>query len=145
MPKQMLGLGSEFNVVAKCDGVTIPMKDCGAVTFVHYDDTSGATMTLTELDSTGTNSEQALAVMATLHKGPGTGGTWTAVSQTAASTYLTADATNDATVVTVLASQLSAGYDSVQMTSDGEDAHFAIMHDLKEQRDPANLPTNIVA
>ena len=139
------GLGYVFNVVPAASGLTIPMKDCGAVSFVTYEDDGSTILTLTELDSTGTNSEQALAAIARVHKGPGTGGTWTKVTQTAASTYdLSDDTTNDAVVYTVLASQLSAGYDSVQMTVDGGIC-VAIMHDLLVMRDGGNLATNIVA
>lgn len=139
------GLGRVFNVVPAASGLTIPMKDCAAVSFVTYEDDGSTILTLTELDSTGTESEQALAAIAKVHKGPGTGGTWTAVTQTAASTYdLSDDTTNDAVVYTVRAEQLSDGYDSVQCTVDGGIC-IALLHDLHIQREGANLATNIVA
>jgi len=138
------GLGRVFNVVIAAGGLTIPMKDCAAVSFVTYEDDGSTQITLTELDSTGVESEQNLAAIDRLHKGPGVGGTWTKVTQTAAATYdLADDATNDCMVLTVTADQLSAGYDSVQLTADGGTV-TAILHDLLVQRDPANLATNIV-
>lgn len=138
------GLGRVFNVVAASSGITIPMKDCGAVSWVTYEDDGSTILTLTELDSSGTNSEQALSGIAKVHKGPGVGGTWTAVTQTAASTYdLSDDTTNDSVVYTVRAEQLSDGYDSVQMTVDGGIC-IAILHDLHVQRAGGSLATNIV-
>lgn len=124
------------------------MKDCGAVSWVVYEDDGSQVVTLTEVDSTGTESEQNLAKIDRVHKGPGTGGTWTKVTQTAAATYdLSDDGTNDAVVYTVTADELSAGYDSVQLTTDGTSVCqcVAIMHDLHVQRDGGNLATNIVA
>jgi hypothetical protein len=139
------GLGRVFNVVAAASGVTIPMKDCGAVSFVTYEDDGSTILTLTEVDSSGVESEQALAAIARVHKGPGSGGTWTEVTQTAASTYdLSDDGTNDAVVYTVYASQLSDGYDSVQCTVDGGIC-IAFMHDLMSQRAGNLLATNIVS
>jgi len=139
------GLGRVFNVVPAASGVTIPMSDCGAVTWITYEDDGSTILTLTELDSSGVESEQALAKIARVHKAPGTGGTWTKVTQTAASTYdLSDDGTNDAVAYTLLATELSAGYDSAQVTVDGGIC-IAIMHDLNIQRDPGNLATNIVS
>ena len=141
----MDGLGRVFNVVASASGVTIDLRKATAVTFVTYEDDGSTILTLTELDSTGTESEQALAVLDHGFKGPGVGGTWTAWTQTAASTYdLADDGTNDAVVVTVGADQLSDGYDSVQLTTDGGTV-CAIVHDLTYQRGGASLPTSIVS
>ncbi len=57
---------------------------------------------------------------------------------------LGADATNDAMAITVHASQLSDGYDQVQVEVDGG-ILVAIIHDLTVQRAPANLASNLVA
>ena len=141
----MEGLGRVFNVVPVASGVTIPMKDCAAVSWVTYEDDGSTILTLTEVDSTGTESEQNLAAIARVHKAPGVGGTWTKVTQTAAATYdLSDDTTNDAVVYTLTAAELSDGYDSAQMTVDGGIC-IALLHDLNIQRDGGNLATNIVA
>ena len=72
------------------------------------------------------------------------GGTWTEVTQTAAATYdHSTDATNDCIAIYVGADQLSAGYDSLEMTS-GTGTCVAIIHDLVIQRNPANLKSSVV-
>jgi hypothetical protein len=48
-------------------------------------------------------------------------------------------------VFTVRASQLSDGYDQVQVTVDASGTCTAIVHDLAVMRKPANLKSNIVA
>jgi hypothetical protein len=140
-----LGLGRVFNVIAACSGIHIPLTRASAVTFVTYEDDGSTILTFTQ--SKQGASEKALTQITTLHKGPGVGGTWTAVTQAAATTYdLADDTTNDTVVVTVRADQLDSanGFDSVELTVDGGIA-MAFIHDLTEQRDPANLPTSLPA
>ena len=137
----MEGLGRIFNVVPVASGVGIPLNDAQAVSFVTFEDDGSTILTLTETIAGA--SSQALAVMDRLHKGPGVGGTWTKVTQTAASTYdLADDTTNDCVVVTIEAASLSDTYDTVVMTVDGGIC-IAIVHDLEVQRDPANLASSI--
>lgn len=140
----MKGLGRVFNVVPAASGVSIPMKDCAAVSFVTFEDDGSTIATITEVDSTGVNSEQALDCDVYPHKAPGVGGTWTAMAEQDDTLDLGGDTTNDAMVFTVGANQLSDGYDAVQVTVDGGIC-IAILHDLNVQRKPANLATNIVA
>lgn len=138
------GLGSVFNVVANASGISIPLTRAQSVAFVSWEDDGSTILTVTEDDSTGTNSEQALDVTFTPHKSPGVGGTWTAMAEQDDTVDLGDDTTNDSLYIDVQASQLSDGYDSVQCTTDGTQL-MAIIYDLNVQRSPANLASNIVA
>lgn len=138
----MEGLGRVFNVVPAASGVHIPLKSARAVSFVTYEDDGSTIITIKE--SVDGASEQNLAVIDLIHKGPGVGGTWTKVTQTAAATYdLSDDTTNDATVITVHAESLSDGFNCVEATVDGGIC-IAVIHDLVHERTPANLPRNVV-
>lgn len=135
------GLGRVFNVVASASGVHIPLTDCGAVSWACFLDAGTQSITLKE--SIDGNSEQNLAVITRLYKGPGIGGTWTLVTQAAAATFnLTTDAVNDCFVFTVGAEKLSAGYNCLEVTQSSGTC-VAITHDLKVQRDPAALVTSV--
>lgn len=139
------GLGRVLNVIMAASGVDVPLTRAEAVTFVTYEDDGSTILTLTQTDSTGTNSEINLATITRVHKGPGVGGTWTKVTQAAANTYdLNDDTTKDAVVLTVRAEELADGYDQVQLTTDGGIC-VAILHDLKTKRTPENLTSSIVA
>ena len=140
----MMGLGRLFNVVPAASGVSIPLTRATGVTFITFEDDGSTIATITEVDSTGTNSEQALDVDFEPHKAPGVGGTWTAMAEQDDTVDLGDDTTNDAMHLYVHADQLSDGYDSVQCTVDGGIC-IAIIHDLTVQRAPANLASNIVA
>lgn len=137
----MDGLGRVFNVVPAASGVHIPLKHATAVSFVTYEDDGSTIITIKE--SVAGASEQNLAVITRAAKAPGVGGTWTEVTQAAAATFdLNDDTTNDATVITISAEQLSDGFDSVEATVDGGIC-IAIIHDLSQQRRPNNLPRNV--
>ena len=138
------GLGRVFNVIPAASGVSVPLTRAGRVSFVTYEDDGSTIATITEVDSTGTNSEQALDVDFYPHKAPGVGGTWTAMAEQDDTVDLGDDTTNDCMVLDVDAAQLSDGYDSVQCTVDGGIC-IAVVYDLTEQRKPANLRSNIVA
>ena len=139
-----VALGDVFNVVAVASGVTIPLTRASTVSFVTFLDAGTQVATITEVDSTGTNSEQALDVTFAPHKSPGVGGAWTAMAEQDDTVDLSTDATNDCMVLSVHATQLSDGYDGVQCTlSSG--ITIAVITDLAEQKTPANLTSNIVA
>jgi hypothetical protein len=134
-------LGRVGNVVVAATGVHIPLTDCNAVTWACFLDAGTQSITLKE--SIDGASEQNLAVIDRLYKGPGIGGTWTLVTQTAAATFdLTTDATNDCFVFTVGAEQLSAGFNCLEVTQSSGTC-VAITHDLKVQRDAAALVTSV--
>jgi len=140
----MMGLGRTVNVLTAASGITIPLTRAGMCEFYSFEDDGSTIMTVTELDSTGTNSEQALDVDFEPHKAPGVGGTWTAMAEQDDTVDLGDDTTNDCLYIVVHATQLSDGYDSVQVTVDGG-ILTAVIGDLVEQRAPANLKSNIVA
>ena len=140
----MNALGRLVNVVAAASGVAIPLTSATGVLFVTFEDDGSTIATVTELDSTGTESEQALDVDFEPHKGPGVGGTWTAMAEQDDTVDLADDTVNDAMALSVDAAQLSDNYDSVEVTVDGGIV-IAIVHDLVVQRAPANLASSIVA
>lgn len=138
------GLGRVFNVIPVASGVSVPLTRATGVAFVTYEDDGSTIATITEVDSTGTNSEQALDVDFHPHKAPGTGGTWTAMAEQDDTVDLGDDTTNDSMVLHVHAEQLSDGYDSVQCTVDGGIC-MAFIYDLTVKRAPANLTSNLTA
>jgi hypothetical protein len=153
------GLGAVFNVIKTADGLDIPLTNAGAVTFVFGDAGTGAAIaTVTQTDSTSVNSEADLNVftvsgvegsngVSRAFVGPDVGGTWTENGDAvfADNTFdLSDETTNDTGVFTVRASQLSDGYDQVQVSVD-TGLCFAIIHDLAVMRDPANLKSSLTA
>lgn len=140
----MKGLGRVLNVVGNASGVGIKLKDATAVTFVTYESDGSTIATITQRDSSGVNGEVPLVCSAYPHKAPGAGGTWTAMSNTAASSIdLDDDTTNNCMVFTVDATMLADGYDTVEVTTDGGSC-VAILHDLTVQRKPTNLASPVL-
>ena len=136
----MNGLGRVMNVVAVADGVYVPLKDAGAVTFVCYLD-AGDTFTVQEATTAGGTGAQNLATITDYHTSSGVGGAWTDRTQAAAATVVISGAANlDCAVFTISAEELSAGYGFVKCTSTSTGTVVAILHDLKVQRTPGNLP-----
>jgi hypothetical protein len=140
MSGPMRGLGRVFNVVPAASGVHITLKGAQAVSFVTYEDDGTTIATIKE--SIDGDSEAALDCDVYPHKAPGVGGTWTAMAEQDDTLALGSDTTNDCMVFTVLASQLSAGFNCVEVTVDGGIC-IAIIHDLVAPRKPANLPRNV--
>lgn len=136
----MIGLGRLFNVVHEASGVHIKLNNAQAVTFVSF--LAAGTQTLTVKESIQGASEQALDKTFYPYKGPGVGGTWTAMAEQD-DTVTNNDATNDCMVITVHAADLSDGYDCVEATADSGTC-IAIIHDLNVQRSPANLASPVV-
>ncbi len=152
------GLGRTFNVIKTASGINIPLVNYEAVSFVFGDAGTGAAIaTVTQTDSTGVNSEIDLNIFTVAGVvgsngesraavGPDTGGTWLedGAAVFADNTFdLSDETTNDTGVFTVRADQLSDGYDQVQVTVD-TGLCFAILHDLKVQRDFVNLKSSLV-
>ena len=134
-------LGDGGTVVAAASGVPLSLKNYGAVTFVTFEDDGSTILTLTQhTESAGAvDTESGLAVIDRVYKGPGVGGTWTLVTQTAANTYdLADDTTNDTVVLTVQADQLSDDNVFIECTVDGGIC-MAILHDPVHRLDPATI------
>jgi hypothetical protein len=152
----MDALGAEFNVIHQASGLDVPLSNAGAVSFVSFLDAGTQTLTFTQTDSRGINSEIDLNVFtdsdtglpvngSKIYAGPGIGGTWTAKTTNDPNSFnLTTDATNDCVVITVRAAQLSDGYDRVQCTADSGTC-VAIITDLHIMRKPSNLKSSLVA
>ncbi|KUF18460.1 hypothetical protein [Streptomyces silvensis] len=137
----MRGLGRVFNVIPAASGVHIPLTNASAISFVTYEDDGTTIATIKE--SVDGASEQALDCDVYPHKAPGVGGTWTAMAEQDDTLALGGDTTNDCMVFTVDASQLSDGFNCVEVTVDGGIC-IALLHDLTTGRKPANLPRNVV-
>ncbi len=137
------GLGT-INVLTAASGVTIPLTRASFVEFYTFEAAGAVIATMTEVDSTAVNAEQALDVDFEPHKAPAVGGTWTAMAEQDDTVDLGDDATNDSMRLIVHMSQLSDGYDGVQCTVD-VGILTAIIQDLAVKRAPANLASNIVA
>ena len=142
----------QVNILGSASGITVPLTRYQTATFICWEDNGSQVVTVTELDSTAANAEQALAVAgANDYISPGVGGSWTAGPGTTTSTSgvydLDDDATNDTLVINVNADQLSDGYDSVQFTNDGgaTETNVVILSDAKVQRIPTNLTSNLTA
>jgi hypothetical protein len=138
-----LPLGWDHNFIHEASGKHIPLKDVGGIMFYNYLAAGTQTLTLKESKSSAGASEQNLVVMDVLWKAPGTGGTWTKISQTASATYdHSTDSTNDLVGVYVSAESLSDEFTHLEMTS-GTGTCIAVLGGLSVQRDPANLASNI--
>ena len=142
-------LGRVCNISTAASGISFPLTRAGGIMYATFEAAGAVVLTVTEVDSTGTNSEQALAVAgANDFKAPAVGGAFTAGPGTTTATSgiydLSDDATNDMLVVDIQADQLSDGYDSVQATAD-VGILTAVIYDLAVQRIPTNLTSNLTA
>lgn len=136
----MDGLGRVFNVVAVADDVYVPLKDAGAVSFVCYLG-AGDTYTVTSASSAAGTGAAALATVDHFYDSTGTGGAWSEVTQAAASTVVNnGTAGHDCSVFTIHNQELPDGHTHVKVASTGAGTVVAILHDLKVQRTPQNLP-----
>lgn len=148
------GLGRVFNVIHEASAVEVPLTKASAVSFVSFLAAGTQTLTFTQADSRGVESNADLNIFSQdpenlgsrVHAGPGVGGTWVEKDDgsDANAFNLTTDATNDCVVITVRAEQLGDGYDSVICTADSGTC-IAIIHDLVVQRKPGNLQSSLVA
>lgn len=136
----MDGLGRVFNVVAVADDVYVPLKDASAVSFVCHLG-AGDTFTVTSATSAAGGSAAVLATVDHFYDSTGTGGAWSKEEQAAASTVVNdGTAGHDCSVFTIHESELPAGHTHVKVASTSTGTVVAILHDLKVQRAPENLP-----
>lgn len=131
-------IGRLFNLVHTADAVYVNLKDAGAVTFVGQLD-AGDTFTITEATAFAGTGAQVLTKITKFNTAAKDGsGAWTTTSQAAASTAVTGD--SKVITITIRAEQLSDGYSYIKCASTSTGTVMAIVHDLKSQRTPANLP-----
>ena len=143
------GLGRVFNVIYTASGVSVPLTQGTAVTFLCADPGSGdATLTFTQTISgasstalnIGTQSAGQGNLGSIAYVGPDDGATsWVQAAATSANVFTSGGATNDTLVVTVRAEQLADGYNCVVATAANGGTCVAIIHDLLVQRKPSNL------
>jgi len=145
----MEGLGKDFNVIPVATGLHISLKNAVGVTFVSYED--GGAQAITIKESIAGASEQALAVVDHLYCSNGVGGTWTRETTDANGALGTGDSAIvkkdtvlfDAAAFYIDASELSDGFDSVEVTIDAGGPLVAIVH-LLAQRSPTGMGTSAV-
>ena len=133
----MEGLGRVFNTLAVADGVGINMRDYGAVTFVCQLDV-GDTFTVTEASSLAGSYANLATITQFYTKAKAGTGVWSKTTQAAAATVVTASSVEAA--FTISAEELSDGKTHLKCTSTSTGTVFAILHDPKHGRTPANLP-----
>ena len=142
----MLALGREYNLVPEASGVALSMKNCSAIGYLI--DTSGA-CTLTVLGGAvfGTvatawqpsNGFGQAAYTYQCVKADGTAA-WTKVAASWSNNVLTCTGTNHyLTYVEFYCSQAADGYPYIKATASAANSTVAILHDLLQQRTPANL------
>lgn len=135
------GLGNGFDVVAVADGVYLNLKDVGGVTFVGLL-AGGDDFTVTEATSAAGAGAQNLAVFDKTYSqtdGDGTD-TWTENDEGGLVAVANAHTTDAACAIYVDAKDLSDGFTHVACTATSTGIVVAILHDLKDQRKPTNLP-----
>lgn len=137
----MEALGRLFNVLPTADDAYVDMRNASGVTFIGVL-AAGDTWTLTEQKPDGSG-DQVLATIERYYTAATNGAVWVLHEQAAASTVVTT-ASEDVVCIHVNEQELSAGYSMVKLASTSTGTVFAITHDLKVQRDPANLPAMAV-
>ena len=146
----MKGLGKDFNVIPVATGKHISLKNASGVTFVCYED--GGAQAIQVMESIAGASEQLLATVTELYASNGIGGVFTRETTDANGALGTGDAEMvkkdttlfDCAVFYIGADELSDGFDSIEVTIDGAGICAAIVHGLKVQRAPQNLPASAV-
>ena len=136
----MDALGRLFDIVPVADGVFINVTGVGNVCFLGIL-AAGDTWTLQEATAASGGTEQNLAVITKSYvQTTGAGAdTWTKLTQAANAAEVTSSA-QDAVVIEVDTTALSAGFDFLKLTSTSTGTVTAILTDLKVQRKPENLP-----
>ena len=135
----MDGLGRVFDVVAVADGVYVPMKNAGAVSFICYLG-AGDTYTIQEAKDAAGTGAQNLATVDHFYDSTGVGGAWSKQTQAAAATVVNdGTAGHDCSVFTVQAVELSDTFTHLKCTSTSTGTVVALLHDLAVQRTPENL------
>lgn len=132
----MEGLGRLFNVVPIAAGVEINMREVDAVTFVC---TGNDTFTITAANAIGGSYTSPGSIITNKYTNTSTAGAakWVRATQSAANAVTIA---SGAVAFTVNGSSLADGQTTVKCSAGGSGLVFAILHDLKSKRGPANLP-----
>lgn len=137
----MDGLGRIFNTIAVADGVYVPLTDGQAVTFIGYL-AAGDTFTVQQAQNAGGTGAADLDVIDHWYTSDGVGGVWAEQSRAVPDAAVTIAGTAglDCAVFTVEADSLSDGFTHVKCASTSTGTVVAVLHDLRTQRAPQNLP-----
>ncbi len=129
--------GKDFVILPQASGVHISMENAQMVTFSGYEDGGATDVVMTQsIDATGT---ATLATTTTFYTSTGIGGAWTTNTMTAGGTIEPGDtAAEDGWSFTILASDLSDGYNYVECTPDAGTC-FAVIHGLNYGRVADNI------
>lgn len=135
-------LGRTINAVYPANATYIRLTDCGGVTFFGYEVDGATNFTITfSSDAAGTATTTPDVVSHYYGRSADqSNGVWhkTTVSP-ASETFAAADVTEDLVAIEILSTMAPDGYPFVKCTGDGSAITFAVLHDLKQQRTPANL------
>lgn len=145
----MQGLGYDFNLVAAASGRHVSLENAQGVTFLVFEADAATSINIKE--SKAGAGAQNLPVINHYYASTGLGGVWTRMTTDNGGaienehTIVKIDGVNDAVAIYVDAESLSDGFTHVECTVDGSAICQAVVHGLKVQRDPANLPAAAVA
>lgn len=136
----MNALGRLFDIVPVAQDVFINVTGCGNVCFVGVL-AAGDTWTLQEATAASGGTEQNLSVITYSYvQTVGVGAdTWVKITQAANAAEVTSSS-QDAVVIEIDTTALSAGFDFLKLTSTSTGTVCAILTDLSVQRKPENLP-----
>jgi len=136
----MEALGRTLNVVPTADNVEVNLRDYDAVTFVCV---GADTYTVQDASDAAGAGAANLAVIDQYYTNASAAGAnpWVKVNQAAGASFVLAAAV---AVFTVDAASLRDGFKYVRCASTAAGLVTAILHDLKTQRTPANLPAAAV-
>jgi hypothetical protein len=143
----MNGLGNKFNYVHIADSVIVDMQDYGAITVFVYESNAEAVISVTRLKD-GSGSAVIPDTITEYWTSDGAGGAWTRRTQTAADevTKPTGAGNSCAAIELDWAKHINpdgGDYNQVNVEVDGSAVVSYILHDLKVQRAPQNLPAVI--
>lgn len=137
------GLGNKFNYVHIADSVVVPLSEYGAATVFVYE-SNAETVVDFKRRKDGGSPVDVPDNITEYWTSNGAGGAWTRQTQTADDgiTKSTGAATSLAAIEYTAGMLTSDGsdYDELEVEVDGSAVVSIILHDVKNQRAPQNLP-----
>jgi hypothetical protein len=137
----MDGLGRVFNVTPTADATWVSLKDASAVSFLCVGG-NNEVYTLSEAKSGAGASSQVLPTLDHYYTNSGAIGAtaWARNNAPTSTSTITTTTANPVAVITVHESELDDGFNYVSLASSSTGLVVAILHDLRVQRKPNNLP-----
>jgi hypothetical protein len=135
-------LGRLVNIISPADDVYVSLEYAAGVSFSVFEVDGATAITVTFSDDAAGSSTSTPDVIDHYYgrSNDVSDGVWhrTAVSP-AAENFVAADGTEDHVVIEILAAMCPDGKPYVKCTADGSGTVTAVLHDLADQRTPANL------